>query len=498
MRGTALRSVALALATVSLVAAPAGSAADGSHPGHAGRWITDDRGRVLDLHGVNMVYKRPPYDPAATGFGDDDAAFLASEGYDTVRVGVIYKAVEPEPGVYNDAYLAQIAATVRTLGRHGIWSMLDFHQDMYNERFQGEGWPDWAVQDDGLPAAPKNGFPLNYLTMPALQHAFDHFWANSPGQGGVGLQDRFAAAWRHVAAYFRHTPWVLGYELLNEPWPGTTWAQCLNPQGCPFFDALLSQFNRRSIAAIRQADPTTLVWYEPNVLFNTGADTRLGNVGDSHAGFAFHDYCLAASGNTYPREQCMASDNLVFANALKRAATTNDALALTEFGATNNTQLLEDMVDRADANMVPWFYWAYCGCSDPTTSGPGDVQAIVRDPSKPLSGDNLESFKLDVLSRPHPYAIAGTPQSFGFDPQTRTFKLVYTTARAGGGRLSPAALTEIAVPPRQYPGGYTAIVVGGRIHPGRGSSRLRIRACRGAGTVQVRVKPGAGKSRDSC
>ena len=234
------------------------------------------------------------------------------------------------------------------------------------------------------------------------------------------------------------------------------------------------------------------------MLFNSGADTRLGNVGDSHAGFAFHDYCLAASGNTYPREQCMASDNLVFANALKRSATTNDALALTEFGATNNTQLLEDMVDRADANMVPWFYWAYCGCNDPTTSGPGDVQAIVRDPSKPLSGDNLESFKLDVLSRPHPHAIAGTPQSFGFDPSTKKFKLVYETARAGGGRLSPGALTEIAVPHRQYPGGYTAIVDGGRIRSAPGSSDLRVRACRGVQRVRVGVKPAAGPSRDGC
>ena len=43
---------------------------------HQGRWITDARGRVVILHGVNMVYKRPPYYPAAAGFGADDARFL--------------------------------------------------------------------------------------------------------------------------------------------------------------------------------------------------------------------------------------------------------------------------------------------------------------------------------------------------------------------------------------------------------------------------------------
>ena len=123
---------------------------------------------MVVLHGVNMVAKRPPYAPDATGFGADDAAFLAAEGYTTVRLGIIYAAVEPQPGVYDDAYLDRIAKTVRVLGGHGIVSLLDFHQDLYNERFQGEGWPDWAVIDDGLPAEPKLGFPGNYLGMPAL------------------------------------------------------------------------------------------------------------------------------------------------------------------------------------------------------------------------------------------------------------------------------------------------------------------------------------------
>src|SRR4051794_7902839 len=199
-------------------AAPAG-AAPALPLGHAGRWITDARGRVVILRGFNMVYKLAPYAPDAIGFGADDARFLAREGYDTVRLGVIYKAVEPQPGVYDDASLARIAKTVNTLGKAGIVSLVDFHQDMYNERFQGEGWPDWAIDDDGLPAEPKNGFPGNYLAMPALQRAFDNFWANTADPSGVGLVDRYAAAWQHVASRFAGNRYVLGYDLLNEPWP---------------------------------------------------------------------------------------------------------------------------------------------------------------------------------------------------------------------------------------------------------------------------------------
>ncbi|WP_218008913.1 hypothetical protein, partial [Nocardia jiangxiensis] len=31
--------------------------------GHVGRWITDAEGRVITLHGVNLVYKYPPFYP---------------------------------------------------------------------------------------------------------------------------------------------------------------------------------------------------------------------------------------------------------------------------------------------------------------------------------------------------------------------------------------------------------------------------------------------------
>src|SRR5262249_33970080 len=61
--------------------------------GHAGQWLTDSTGRVVILHGVNMVAKRPPYVPAAVGFDADDAQFLAQHGFRAVRLGVIWKAI---------------------------------------------------------------------------------------------------------------------------------------------------------------------------------------------------------------------------------------------------------------------------------------------------------------------------------------------------------------------------------------------------------------------
>src|SRR2546423_11461352 len=320
-----LLTCAVAAALLAAAAgAPAAPAAPALPLGHVGRWTTDAQGRVVILHGYNMVYKRPPYDPTAVGFGDDDAAFLAAEGYNAVRVGIIYKAVEPTPGAYDDAYLARIASIVDTLGRHGIVWMLDFHQDLYNETFQGEGWPDWAVQDDGLPHEPKSGFPNNYIGMPALQRAFDHFWNNDPGPGGVGLQDRYAAAWRHVAERFRGNADVLGYELMNEPWPGTTWQPCATPSGCPAFDATLTAFAKRVAAAVRPVDARTLVFYEPPVLFNFGADSGAGPLGDPRAAFSFHDYCLSAGSSDQADASCDQFDDMVFGHAAEHTARTGE------------------------------------------------------------------------------------------------------------------------------------------------------------------------------
>jgi endoglycosylceramidase len=484
--GTLVASVsALVAGVVAVAIASAPANAGPTLPlNHAGRWITDAQGRVVILHGVNMVSKKPPYAPDANGFSEDDAAFLESEGYNTVRLGLIYKAVEPQPGHYDDAYIDRIKATADMLARHGIVSLLDFHQDLYNERFQGEGWPDWAVNDDGLPAQPALGFPYNYLLMPALQRAFDHFWANDPAPGdSVGLQDRYAAAWHHVAERFRGDNAVLGFDLLNEPWPGTLWQQCANPIGCPVFDATMSQFIQRTIAAIRQADPTTLAFYEPNVIFNYGAATNVADTGDAHAGMSFHDYCLAHDATGQPLG-CDVFDDLVFQNAESHTADTDDTSLLTEFGATPDPVVLSGMTARADRFMVGWQFWHYCACDDPTTSGPGATQAMVVDPHKPPEGSNVDTGKMKLLSRAYAQVIAGTPTTYAFTGDR--FTLTYSTTRAdANGPLPPYSETDIVMPARQYPNGYGVLVKGGTILSAPGARVLRIGACPGADTVGV-------------
>ncbi len=473
-------------------AAPVSAADPAPRPTTDGRFLLDTQGRVLVLHGVNMVYKLPPYAPDAVGFDRDDAKFLVRQGFTTVRLGLIWKAVEPQPGRYDDAYLARIRRTTSILANQGIQVLLDFHQDLFNERFQGEGAPDWAVQDDGLPAQPQLGFPFNYFGQLALNRAFDHFWANAPGPGGVGLQDRYAAAWAHVAAYFRGTDGVMGFDLFNEPWPGTVFPTCINPLGCAF-DRKLEAFSQRTIDAIRAVDRATPIFYEPHVLFNNGVQTSVSPSGDD-LGFSFHDYCLTADfgleGTPVQDLTCNVFDDLVWQNVETQLTRTGDTPLLTEFGATTDTTVLRDMVDRAAAHRFGWQYWAYTGF-DPTTSGPGGEQALVFDPARPPTGDNVDQAKLAALVTPHPLVVSGTPDQWSFDRATRKFTASWSTARAGtpSARFAAGARTRIAAPGLVYPGGYTVAATGGRVVSAADAPVLVVRQAAGATSVRVVVTP---------
>ena len=381
--GLALLSVPALMPTAGAADAPAGLAASGLTS--AGHWVTDPSGRVVILHGLNQVFKVAPYEPSADGFGDDDATFLADNGFNAVRVGVIWAGVEPQPGVYDDDYLDSIADTVHMLAAHGIVSLLDWHQDLYNEKFQGEGAPAWAVQDGGLPN-PKLGFPNNYFANLAEGRAWDSFWLNAKAADGVGLQDHYAHMLAHVAARFAGDHAVAGYEVMNEPWPGTLGLpRCAVPLvGCPLFDStLLTSFYRKAAVAIRGVDASHTVYVEPNVLFDESDRSYVGALHDPHAGFAFHNYCGLGTliGLT---AVCPQEDALAVSSGVHYAQAHAMPPLLTEFGATNDLTELANMVKLADKYQVGWLEWAYTG-NDITSSSPNG-QALVLDPSQPPVG----------------------------------------------------------------------------------------------------------------
>ena len=48
-------------------------------------------------------------------------------GFNFVRLGVMWEAVEVAPGVYNDTYLDEIELLINKLGQNGIYTLVDAH-----------------------------------------------------------------------------------------------------------------------------------------------------------------------------------------------------------------------------------------------------------------------------------------------------------------------------------------------------------------------------------
>ncbi len=182
------------------------------------RIIEAESGGEVILHGLNLVCKKPEkgFPPCPR----KDLAWMAGQGFNLLRLGVNWAAAEPEPGVYNRNYLTALRALADEAGELGLTVFLDMHQDLYGQRF-ADGAPDWATLTDGLSHQPGAVWSDAYLQSPAVIRALDHFWQNSSAPDGTGLQDHLAALWRQVAAVFQGSKNLLGFDLLNEPFPGS-------------------------------------------------------------------------------------------------------------------------------------------------------------------------------------------------------------------------------------------------------------------------------------
>ena len=169
------------------------------------------------------------------------------------------------------------------LDRHGIYVLLDFHQDGWGPLTHGNGMPAWATLTDGLPNPPAE-FPLYYVPNPALQRAFDNFWANRPGPDGVPLQDALRQGDARDREAVRAQP--ERHRLRSDER-----AVARRPTGRPASPAVpisssncSAPFYARMSEAVRSVDRRHPVYVEPFVLFNFGsAATSLPGAGSPNA-----------------------------------------------------------------------------------------------------------------------------------------------------------------------------------------------------------------------
>ncbi|MDH4458824.1 MAG: cellulase family glycosylhydrolase [Nevskia sp.] len=480
---------ALPMATPSTASTPKQASPVHEQLRRQGPWMVDREGRVMILHGVNAVWKQAPYWPpdSVDGFTAADADWLAEHGFNAVRLGVLFAGVMPQRGVIDHAYLDRMDRVVKLLASRQIYVMIDFHQDLFGESYAGEGFPAWAhpARTDGLLRA---GFPLGYVT-PRVSRAFDGFW-NDP----EGLQAAYADAWVAVAARWRNADYLMGYDLINEPWSGGHWPACARPGGCAGFEQdKLQTFYERVLADIRAVDRDNIVWIEPQVLFEFGADSHLGKrpIDDTQLGLSWHNYCIAAplvkAAGGGESKTCTALSRRVYRNADAVARRLGSASVLSEFGASDDAPDIARVAARADEHRVGWMYWSYKDWGDPTTQGQGTgaQSMFLRDAD--LASVKLA--KLKALERPFPQAIAGVPLAYGFDADSRRFTLHYTTTLASGHKAPRNAVTLVHVPAVHYPQGYAVRVSGGRVISAGNARQLQIVADAAASEVTVSVQP---------
>lgn len=451
-----------------------------------GVWLTNSEGQVVLLHGFNEVYKLAPYEPSASGFSEDDAAFLAANGFNVVRLGVIWAGVEPQPGVYDAAYVDSIRQTVDMLAAHGIYTIIDMHQDLYSASLGGEGAPEWATKTGGLPNR-SFGFPGSYYLNPAETAAWDGFWNNAEAANGIGLEDNYAKAWETVAAAVAGNNSVIGYDIMNEPFPGTSWLPTL--LGSPFYatQQLTPMYNQVA-AAIRAVDPNTALFVEPanpavsEVPAILGLPIQLGTIDDANVVLAFHDYCAGSATSSI----CgwLAMQQASTAHAYGKA--NNIPVFMDEFGASHLPSDLRAEMNAADRYLMSWSVWAYSGVGDITTSGSTDGESVVYDPALPPTGDNVNTGNLQVLAGPYPQAVSGTPLKLSNTNGAFTFN--YSTTKAdGSGNFTAGSLSTLSMPAVTYPNGYTVTVTGGHVASAANAPTLVIASDTDTGVVQVVV-----------
>ncbi len=445
-----------------------------------GRWLVDDQNRVVMLHGMNVVWKQAPYFPPDTlaGFTAADADWLAAQGFNSVRLGVLFSGVMPQQGVIDNNYLNSVDRIVQLLAARNIYVLLDFHQDLYNEKFKGEGFPSWAVYDDGLPNWINPGFPFGYL-LPNVQLTYYHLYTNNNN-----IWAYYQQALQAVAAKWQNQPNLQGYEVINEPPPGFVFALCYFSNGCQDFDAnYLQPFETAMQEGIRQVDPNGMIWIEPNVLFDFGIPSYLNTsnpVTDNYnLGLSWHNYCMQSDiaqmlGVSTP-SSCINPETTVFNNANATSSSMNASSFMSEFGSGNDLGDIARVANLADQYLTSWDYWAYKSFNDPT--GSASTEGLFTNDSD-LSSVNQG--KLALLSRTYPQATAGIPNSLSFDPNSGAFSYTYTPQQA-------SAPTQIFVPPIHYPNGYNVTVSGGQVISAANATLLLIQNDPSASSVQVSI-----------
>lgn len=224
-----------------------------------GEILSDSTGKPLLLHGLNLMNKTEGEHWA----GINKAAFDSIKGWgmNCVRLGIFWDGLEPKPGVIDTDYFHHLDSCLVWAKEDGIYVLLDMHQDLYSQKYKGDGAPGWACLDEGKPNTVAGGsWDDAYFTSPAIQVSFDNFWKNRKASDSVGIRDHLVNVWKTVAARYANNPVVIGYDLMNEPFIGSDIDQVQET----YFKVLLDTLQRNKSYHISNEQALMQLWMLPD------------------------------------------------------------------------------------------------------------------------------------------------------------------------------------------------------------------------------------------
>lgn len=359
--------------------------------------ILDADGREIFLRGTNfMGLEYGGFDLHTP----EDYAHIAEWGFNVVRIPIAWDFIEPEPGVYDTAYLTDIVEpAVGWAADNGLMVILDFHQWNWCRPLGGNGMPDWICEGAWYADLP---WPLNIL------FASGDWWRQPE------YLDGFEAAWDLVSAHFAGDDRIFAYDLFNEPMNGVGTLPSL------FENQTLRPFYARLIETIRENHPEPWIFIEPAIIHVAGLPFVMDPLPYERLIFSPHVYPVeAASGGGYTFGKPLIRRDVK--QGRDEANRFGTPLVVGEFGmvsaAGGVADYMRDVTDLFDEYLASWTVW--CWHHDNTQFGLVDG-----------AGENKAVF-FPSLSRPYPRATMGRVRSLAYDQDAVEFTIAFANVATG-------------------------------------------------------------------
>jgi endoglycosylceramidase len=429
-----------------------------------GTVLRDGLGRAVFLRGVDAGGRSKlapyvPFDYAPGQYAQALAEYMdraASWGIDAMRVPFTWAALEPTQGQDDADWMSRYQQLLDAAWARGIWTVVDFHQDVYSESFCGDGFPSWTIPNAPAHQCPNPNWQFEYFQDSAVQAAFDAFWAS-----GSPVQAQYLAAWDVMAARFKDQPGVVGFEPINEPAWGTA------SDIMQFEATTLTAFFSAVVPHVRAVAPQTLVFVDPTGFAGTSVATGMTKPSGDGIVFAPHFYPVS-NGNpdgVLPQMQGWGDVGSAW----------NVPVFVGEFGISHDNPRARGYMaaifaalDALGASGTEWEY------SVSTESWNSEADSIV-------AADGTEYDVAQAVIRPFARAVAGDGIAQSWDAEAGVFTLTYAPSASAS-----TSITEVQLPARAFPGGFAVSASGGCYDATSTPGRLLVQAS-GAGPVSVRV-----------